>query len=1280
MDDYVDALGHAFTNYVSNNDAELGKDGTKTATCDRDNCEETDTVTDVGSALEHSYTNYVSDNNATCTQDGTKTATCDNGCGTTNTIPDEGSKKGHLFTNYESDNNATCTEDGTETASCDNGCGTKDTRTEENSARGHSYTEVVTAPTCTAQGYTTHTCVCGDSHVDTYVNALGHSYTNYESDNNATCTENGTETASCDNGCGTKDTRTEENSARGHSYTASVTAPTCTGQGYTTHTCACGDSYVDTYVNALGHSHTNYVSDNNATCQKDGTKTAVCDRDNCKETDTVTDEGTKLSHVFTNYVSDNNATCTEDGTKTAVCDRKNCEETKTQPDVGSKKGHVFTNYESNEDATCEEDGTETASCDNGCGTKDTRTEENSAFGHSYTHYVSDNNATCEEDGTETASCNNGCGQTDTRTEENSAFGHTFKQSKCERCTATNNLSIVTVPSVTRMYYGEQPTFTDGAVKDELGETVTSGTWSITGVSYLASGSAKEITANAFVTFTPNGTEYASVSNEIQVTLLAVAQYGNNYYATVDGALETANKSNSGTVYVLPLESELDSGRAKIAKTIAVVSEIKSGVTFTLPYAEDALDTLVSYVIINNQTYRSSAYGNTTYLKNQIYIAEEHTLNNAGQINVAGELCGGTEVNYSPAYPQYANSVTAGRHAQINLGANAKLITTGTVNCYGFINEETADNGSEFIVEKGKATVVFTIVEYRGERIYLGMIDPSDPEVKSEITSAGIQGALGTGKYTPHTFQSSPFNRFFIESVTAKTTVKYGAQLLGHAVLRAYKQDQQTTLNLINNSNAILALTQRGGSVIYKYDPSTRKTDLDVYGDATLNPLKLQLTITVSGVSVELTLTTGAVEDSDGIFFPISDYWDISLNAVNGSSTVNALAQKVKLLPGAKLTIGKGVVVNASEIAVYANNELLINGREDKHYKTNVPAELIVYGTLNVQAIGGRVIAGADGACLNIEKGTSVISKEIAERQTSVDLEIAGQKIPYFPIVYSSDENSTLMAVGDNGDALSVNAYTAKNGKWEIGVKVSLKLNDGTDSATSQSFPCGYALNASDLLIPKRANHEFKGWYTTENCASGTEFASTTLNDEITLYAKWEKLPKLYDVTFQAVGTNANDVANTETFASQEITADSLFAFEPADQAGTFEDDTACGRYVVGYYADQDGTVEFDFSQEITQNTTVYVKWADKIKVTIGTGTSSVTAGGKTMTKDEFYVMSGTEIVVTASKRAGLGKTTVTITESYEKNSATGEASLFGTATATLTFTATLDTTVTVTKS
>ena len=44
-----------------------------------------------------------------------------------------------------------------------------------------------------------------------------------------------------------------------HTYEPSVTAPTCTEQGYTTYTCECGDSYVADYVDATGHTYKNGI-------------------------------------------------------------------------------------------------------------------------------------------------------------------------------------------------------------------------------------------------------------------------------------------------------------------------------------------------------------------------------------------------------------------------------------------------------------------------------------------------------------------------------------------------------------------------------------------------------------------------------------------------------------------------------------------------------------------------------------------------------------------------------------------------------------------------------------------------------------------------------------------------------------------------------------------------------------------------------------------------------------------------------------------------------------
>ena len=152
------------------------------------------------------------------------------------------------------------------------------------------------------------------------------------------------------------------------------------------------------------HVFTDYVSDNNATCLQDGTKTALCEN-NCGEKHTILEENSKLDHSFVNYASDNNATCFQDGTKTALCENS-CGEKHTIIEENSKLIHTFIDYVSDNNATCYNNGTKTAICEYGCGTTDTIEDEESKLPHSFTNYISDNNATYDNDGTKTAICDN----------------------------------------------------------------------------------------------------------------------------------------------------------------------------------------------------------------------------------------------------------------------------------------------------------------------------------------------------------------------------------------------------------------------------------------------------------------------------------------------------------------------------------------------------------------------------------------------------------------------------------------------------------------------------------------------------------------------------------------------------------------------------------------------------------------------------------------------------------------------------------------------------------
>ena len=147
-------------------------------------------------------------------------------------------------------------------------------------APGHDYDAVVTDPTCEADGYTTYTCACGDSYVETDTDSkLGHTYGDLVAKVEADCTNDGKEAhyecSVCHKFFDEEKNEVEESSlvigAPGHDYDAVVTDPTCEADGYTTYTCACGDSYVETDTDSkLGHTYGDLVAKVEADCTNDG--------------------------------------------------------------------------------------------------------------------------------------------------------------------------------------------------------------------------------------------------------------------------------------------------------------------------------------------------------------------------------------------------------------------------------------------------------------------------------------------------------------------------------------------------------------------------------------------------------------------------------------------------------------------------------------------------------------------------------------------------------------------------------------------------------------------------------------------------------------------------------------------------------------------------------------------------------------------------------------------------------------------------------------------------
>ena len=286
-----------------------------------------------------------------------------------------------------------------------------------------------------------------------------------------------------------------EHSFEGATCTIGGTCTNCgalgkaNGHSFGEATCAEGTSCTVCQAKkaALGHSFLNYQPDGNATCTKDGTKTAKCER--CEEEHKTFNVGGALGHDFVDYVTDLEASCTMGGAKTANCSR--CEVTDTA--VIPALGHSYTEYVADRAVTCENGCTETAACDR-CGKETVRVKKATghdfvgvytvtsepvcttdgmktlkcskceaqdvkivqASGHNFGAYASNGDATCFLDGTESAKCA-ACGVTVSHRVNGSAYGsHSFtnyvynndatcvnygtKTAKCDRCQTVSTLA------------------------------------------------------------------------------------------------------------------------------------------------------------------------------------------------------------------------------------------------------------------------------------------------------------------------------------------------------------------------------------------------------------------------------------------------------------------------------------------------------------------------------------------------------------------------------------------------------------------------------------------------------------------------------------------------------------------------------------------------------------------------------------------------------------------------------------------------------------------------
>lgn len=130
--------------------------------------------------------------------------------------------------------------------------------------------------------------------------------------------------------------------------------------------------------------------------------------------------------------------------------------------------------------------------------------------------------------------------------------------------------------------------------------------------------------------------------------------------------------------------------------------------------------------------------------------------------------------------------------------------------------------------------------------------------------------------------------------------------------------------------------------------------------------------------------------------------------------------------------------------------------------------------------------------------------------------------------------------------------------------------DGTTFAPAQTIDRGEKFE--EPAEPSKENHTFAGWY---NGDKPFDFDADTTNapNVLELVAKWDI--NKYTVQFVSEHGSFADqtIEHGKTIKTDELTIPDVDGY-------TFG----------GWYADEDRTIEFDFTQPIKSNTTVYAKW------------------------------------------------------------------------------------------
>ncbi len=618
--------------------------------------------------------------------------------------------------------------------------------------------------------------------------------------------------------------------------------------------------------------------------------------------------------------------------------------------------------------------------------------------------------------------------------------------------------------------------------------------------------------NAEATFNRNGLYFKVTDNRVMAvyandtaTMQAVAYNGDNNYGTIEGALAA---STSGTVYVKP-QTTVTLGTAQRTNadgsktTYGIISSVTvndgvpknddgtpetpyiiknctilSGVTLCLPWeSTKATPSLTNISAHESMTCVSlnpvDNVNNTQLRTNHITVHTGAVLTNYGTFIVGGVVSGG-----NGGHP---SSYSMNQYAQITMKAGAQIVNeaNASIQCYGYILEETLDNESQIILHKGSSYIApFKVIEHRGGSKFLG------------IYLSGMK--------------CSPFNRFYMPNTSVAITVNNGASVNGYVSLYADSKHNVTVIDLIGNvASALIQFTASTSSAHAKYNPATQVLDLDLFGSAKLNSLALSID---SGLPIIGTVSLSMA----AVYFPLTWRFDVSISRpLSGGTATFTTEQDIKIMPGGKLTIGQGVNATMSSIVVYDEqfqDPADPAGVASTKYETGKGAGVLtVNGSLTAKNIAGVVHTQVSNAFIHATEGTTIASNELSTASATSASYEATTSTETLSLSKRSDASANYTAAGTYYSAQRANGTSY--GWYKTPYTITL-YNASYDSdepeIITRSTSGGYRPTA------KSSNnyYTFDKWYTDSAC---TQEVTSTVYEDTSYYAKW--LLNVYNVQY-----------------------------------------------------------------------------------------------------------------------------------------------------------------------